>query len=182
MVSESAGSGNRDSTESRCKRNVARQLRAIGTLDGRPPPYHAIQTATGGSQWQRSGASSSHFPAFREPNVCHGLRPLCSIAVPSQWAQKRVLWLGQRPQVEVDDPFRNRERVVWPAFEATDRRQPVATVSACFYGFRARIIFAGLRSASTALLYNCSTSWRLLVRRSENSIHTFRPRPRIPAL
>jgi hypothetical protein len=50
----------------------------------RPPPYHAIQTATGGSQWQRFGASSSHFPAFRVPNVCHRLRPLCSITVASQ--------------------------------------------------------------------------------------------------
>jgi hypothetical protein len=27
----------------------------------RPPPYHAIQTATGGSPWHRFGASSSHW-------------------------------------------------------------------------------------------------------------------------
>src|SRR5207244_8463288 len=34
-------------------------------------PYHAIQTATGGSQWQRFGGSSSHFPGLGEPNLCH---------------------------------------------------------------------------------------------------------------
>jgi hypothetical protein len=55
----------------------------------RPPPYHAIQTATGGSQWQRFGARSSHFRPFGEPNVCQRLRPLCSITVPSQSAQNR---------------------------------------------------------------------------------------------
>jgi len=53
----------------------------------RPPPYHAIQTATGGSQWQRFGASSSHFGASGGPNLCHPLRPLCSTTVPSQSAQ-----------------------------------------------------------------------------------------------
>ena len=50
----------------------------------RPPPYHAIQTATGGSRWQRFRPRSSRFSAAREPNVCHPLRPLCSITVPSQ--------------------------------------------------------------------------------------------------
>jgi hypothetical protein len=53
----------------------------------RPPPYHAIQTATGGSRWQRFSASSSHFPAFGPPNLCHRLRPLCSITVPCQSAE-----------------------------------------------------------------------------------------------
>src|SRR6266568_77915 len=53
----------------------------------RPPPYHAIQTATGGSRWQRFVASSSRFRASGHPNLCHPLRPLCSITVPSQSAQ-----------------------------------------------------------------------------------------------
>src|SRR2546428_3926083 len=53
----------------------------------RPPPYHAIKTATGGSQWQRFRASSGQFPVFGELNLCHRLRPLCSITVPSQSAQ-----------------------------------------------------------------------------------------------
>src|SRR5439155_6889988 len=50
----------------------------------RPPPYHAIQRAAGGSRWQRFGVSSSHFRPFRELNLCPRLRPLCSITVPSQ--------------------------------------------------------------------------------------------------
>jgi hypothetical protein len=50
----------------------------------RPPPYHAIPTATAGSRWQRFGASSSDFSACCEVNLCHRLRPLCSIPVPSQ--------------------------------------------------------------------------------------------------
>jgi hypothetical protein len=51
----------------------------------RPPPYHAIQTAAAGSPGQQFGASSSHFLAFGEPNVCHRLRPPlfhnCSIPI-----------------------------------------------------------------------------------------------------
>jgi hypothetical protein len=50
----------------------------------RPPPYHAIQTATGGSRWQRFVAKSNHFRALDGPSVCDRLRPLCSITVPSQ--------------------------------------------------------------------------------------------------
>jgi hypothetical protein len=53
----------------------------------RPPPYHAIQTATGGSQWQRFPADPSHFRASSDLNPCHPLRPLCSITVPSQSAE-----------------------------------------------------------------------------------------------
>ena len=57
----------------------------------RPPPYHAIRAAVGCIQWQRFGARSGRFAAFREPNVCHWLRPLCSVAVPSQSAQRRAV-------------------------------------------------------------------------------------------
>src|SRR5262249_1043629 len=53
----------------------------------RPPPYHAIQTATGGSRRQRFVATSSRFQASGERNACHRLRPLCSITVPSQTAE-----------------------------------------------------------------------------------------------
>jgi hypothetical protein len=53
----------------------------------RPPPYHAIQTAAGGSLRQRFPVSSSHFGSSGGPNLCHPLRPLCSITVPSQSAQ-----------------------------------------------------------------------------------------------
>jgi hypothetical protein len=57
----------------------------------RPPPYHAIQAAAGGSRRQRFPVSSSHFGASGGPNLCHPLRPLCSITVPSQSAQKRTV-------------------------------------------------------------------------------------------
>src|SRR5438034_3058060 len=33
----------------------------------RPPPYHVLPDATGGSRWQRFGASSSHSQASGDP-------------------------------------------------------------------------------------------------------------------
>src|SRR5436309_15808939 len=85
-------------------RQVGRTTLLGLTASGRnAPPYHAIQTATGGSRWQRFRPRSSRFRATREPNVCHPLRPLCSITVPSQEAQKRAPWRatpadgGRRP-------------------------------------------------------------------------------------
>ena len=49
-------------------------------LDRRPPPYHVIQTAAGGSLWQRFGGTSSRSRAFAAPNLCRPLRPLCTRA------------------------------------------------------------------------------------------------------
>src|SRR5437773_4799756 len=70
----------------------------------RPPPYHAIKTATGGSQWKRFRASSGQFPVFVEPNLCHRLRPLCSITVPSQSAENGPFEVDQQLKAEAD-PF-----------------------------------------------------------------------------
>jgi mannose-6-phosphate isomerase-like protein (cupin superfamily) len=55
----------------------------------RPPPYHVVFLANGGNQWQRFLAESSRFGPSAKVNVCHRLRPLCFIPVPSQSGQKR---------------------------------------------------------------------------------------------
>src|SRR6266508_5892935 len=80
--------------EAHCKLIREENLSTAGLLESpltdsnrRPPPYHAIQTATGGSRWQGFVASSSRFRTSGHPNLCHPLRPLCSITVPSQSAQ-----------------------------------------------------------------------------------------------
>jgi hypothetical protein len=65
-------------------------------LEPSTPSYHAIQTATAGSRWQRFEARSSHFRPFGEPNVCHPLRPLCSIGVPSQSGENALF--GAKPE------------------------------------------------------------------------------------
>jgi hypothetical protein len=97
----SAGAARRRAYQ-KCVRNVSacftlRQLQSadlqalcaspLTDSNRRPPPYHAIQTAAGGSRRQRFPVSSSHFRASGGPNLCHPLRPLCSITVPSQSAQ-----------------------------------------------------------------------------------------------
>src|SRR6266550_2515519 len=67
--------GSRKSVGNRKSRFAGLLQSPIPDSNRRPPPYHAIQTATGGSQWQRFGGSSSHFPGLGEPNLCHPLRP-----------------------------------------------------------------------------------------------------------
>jgi hypothetical protein len=85
---------------------ICNALEPSDGLEPSTPPYHAIQTAAGGSQWQRLGARSSQFRAFGEPNVRHPLRPLCSITVPSQSAQKRAVLNVASSCKRKLDPFR----------------------------------------------------------------------------
>jgi len=51
----------------------------------RPPPYHAIQTATGGSRWQRFRAGSSRFPASATRTFATG----CARSVPYLFHRNR---------------------------------------------------------------------------------------------
>jgi hypothetical protein len=64
---------------------ICRYLSPLPDSNRRPPPYHAIQTTTGGSRWQRFGASSSHFPSLRRveplPPVAPPLFHNCSIPI-----------------------------------------------------------------------------------------------------
>jgi hypothetical protein len=77
----------REGLANRRKWPICRSLSPLPDSNRGPPPYHAIQTAAGGSRWQRFPVSSSHFGRSGGRNLCHQLRPLCSITVPSQSAQ-----------------------------------------------------------------------------------------------
>src|SRR5439155_16074411 len=76
---------------------------------GLEPETPSLPCDSNGNWWQPVAtvrARSSHFRPFGEPNVCHRLRPLCSITVPSQSAQKRALSLRATTADEVDGgPF-----------------------------------------------------------------------------
>jgi hypothetical protein len=92
----------------------------------RPPPYHAIQTAAGGNRAQPFRPSSSRFGGSGGPNVCHRLRPLCSIPVPSQSARNarfRAWTDTERAWTETE-----KEGRPLPCAEGVNRKPPRARI------------------------------------------------------
>src|SRR2546430_7550007 len=75
---------------SRICKSIRKQSRVGGLLQSpltdsnrRPPPYHALQTATGRSRRQRFWLVSAVLEPVRFATVCHRLQPRGSIKAPS---------------------------------------------------------------------------------------------------
>src|SRR5919198_2147551 len=54
----------------------------FGGLERRPPPYHALRSATSGNPQQRFWLVRAVFAGLPFATGCHGLRPLCSTNAP----------------------------------------------------------------------------------------------------